>query len=137
MVLLSFGASIGPEMVLGYFISNNKSLYGFKLFYCFFICFLQNLPKRVPQTPIGRILPAQNPFGQLGSLLLRKMPNMTTMPSCLNKIAIFGSTAVHVKILLKTNISKNLCILKAASCQRLNAQIIPAHCFKRHKKAYK
>ena len=29
----------------------------------------------------------------------------------------FGSTAVHGKILLVTNISKNLWILKAASCQ--------------------
>ena len=36
MVLLSSGAFIGLEMVLGYFVSSNKSRYGFRLFYMLF-----------------------------------------------------------------------------------------------------
>ena len=47
-----------------------------------------------------------------------------------------GSTAVYGKISLLANISKNLLILKAASCQTAEHTDHAAHCFKRQKKAY-
>ena len=50
MVLLSSGDFIGPEMVLGYFISNNKSRYGFRLFYMLFTTFA---PKGCPKSLLG------------------------------------------------------------------------------------
>ena len=64
MVLLSSGAFIGPEMVLGYFISNNKSRYGFRLFYILFATFVQK--------------GAQNPFGKSAAHYRKKCPIIST-----------------------------------------------------------
>ena len=53
-------------MVLGYFIS-------------FLYAFYDICPKRVPKTTFGRPKPAQNPFGQLGRPISKKVPNSTTL----------------------------------------------------------
>ena len=71
-------------MVLGYFI---YFLYAF-----YDIC-----PKRVPKTTFGRPKPAQNPFGQLGRPISKKVPNSTTLAIVDNKdahLAVHSATDV-------------------------------------------
>ena len=72
MVLLSSGAFIGPEMVLGYFISNNKSRYGFRLFYILFICFLRHLPKKGAQNHFWAPKTRLKPFWAIGPPNIKK-----------------------------------------------------------------
>ena len=76
MVLLSSGAFIGPEMELGYFISNNKSRYGFRLFYILFICFLRHLPKKGAQ---NHFWAPKTLWGNWAAQYKKKMPNSTTL----------------------------------------------------------
>ena len=79
IVGLSSGAFIGPEMVLGYLISNNKSLYGIRLFYILFICFLRHLPKKVAQNPFWAPKTHLKHFWAIGPPNIKKVPNSTTL----------------------------------------------------------
>ena len=84
MVLLSSGAFIGPEMVLGYLISNNKSRYGFRLFYILFICFLRHLPKKGAQNHFWAPKTRLKPFWAIGPPNIKKSAQFDN-PACMQK----------------------------------------------------